>query len=479
MRCSIKAGLVWAMAAALVAGCGGPSLRPTIPSDTPESIPAVASPNSPTLTPTSSIPPLRGKVTLWVDWDPARIQTLIDAIGGFKTRHPLVEFDVSYYPPDQLRPAFEAAATAHQGPSIIIGPSTWGPAFADQGWIRDLAPYLLPSQQSSIQPVAWDQAADSTSVIGLPLTLEGNILYRNTALAPEPARTVGDLVQTAQTLKSEKGFGASLDFGFLVSAPQLAACDVHLNTQAVVPFDEAGGECWLGLMQRLGAAGKPVFNSNDDRAQFADGKSAWLIDSSLEIDHLTQALGPGVLAIDPWPVDEATGGKLNGFVWSENAYLGSNISNVNTEASWAFLAFLLAPETQATMDDVPGARRVPSVVGVALADPLLETARAQLESGSARPFPSSLNRLTGPLNTALRLVVGQAGDIRLNTTLALQEIENANLATTTPSPTPTPSATATITALPSSTSTPETPSVTPTSAASATPSSPATATPSS
>ena len=118
-------------------------------------------------------------------------------------------------------------------------------------------------------------------------------------------------------------------------------------------------------------------------------------------------------------VDETTGGHLNGYVWTENAYLTTTSSNIDLEASWAFLTYLLAPETQSAMDDVEGSRHVPSVVGVALADPLLGQAREVLQGSLPRPFPGDLNRLTGPLETALRLVVGQAGDIRLATVLTL------------------------------------------------------------
>lgn len=459
MKCTMRAGLLWTLAIGLAAGCAGPATLPASPTSTVEPGPAVPLTSLPSSTPTSSVPPLKGKVTVWVDWDPARMRTLIDAVSGFKARHPEVEFDVSYYPTDQLRPAFENAAAAHQGPSVLIGASTWARVFADEGWTRDLAPFLLPGQQSSVQPVAWGQAMEGTQVLGLPLTLEGYVLYRNTSLAPDPAVTVGQLVRAAQALKADKGFGASLDFGFIPSAPQLAACGATLDTQAVLPFDEAQGECWLGLMQRLGQAGKPVFNNDQDRAQFMDGKSAWLIDTSSQMDALAETLGAGSLAIDPWPVDETTGGHLNGYVWSENAYLTTSSSNIDLEASWAFLAYLLAPETQSAMDDVEGSRRVPSVVGAALADPLLGQAREVLQGGLPRPFPGDLNRLSGPLDTALRLVVGQAGDIRLATMLTLQEIQKANLATVTPSSTPTPAPTATATAFPSPTlpATPPTP----------------------
>jgi ABC-type glycerol-3-phosphate transport system substrate-binding protein len=452
MKCSIQSASAWILVMGLIAGCGVAASRPTSTASPTEALPSTPILTSaPGPTSTSSVPPLRGRVSLWLDWDPARMQALIEAIRGFKARHPQVEFDLSYYPTDQLLPAFEEAAAGHLGPSVVIGSSIWGRAFADQGWIRDISPYLLPSQQNSIQPVVWSQVSVGSQVLGLPLTLEGNVLYRNTTLAPEPALTVGDLVQAAQDLKATKGFGASLDFGLMVSAPQIAACGIKLDTQAVLPFDEAGGECWLGLMQRLGRAGKPVFNSDDDRSQFASGKSAWLIDSNLQLDSLVAALGRDSLAVDPWPADDITGGHLNGYVWSENAYLTSSSSNVDVEASWAFLAYLLAPETQAAMDDVEGALRVPSVVGVAVADPLLDRARTVLQAGQPRPFSGDLNRLSGLLDTALRLVVGQAGDVRLATMLTLQEIQKANLATATPTATPAQTSTATPSSVPSAT----------------------------
>jgi ABC-type glycerol-3-phosphate transport system substrate-binding protein len=464
MRCSKRACLVWVLVVGLAASCGGAGNQPS-PAASP--LPASPTPHQTSLpkpTSTSSVPPLEGRVTLWLDWGPNRMQTMLAAIHDFKARHPQVDFDVSYYPTSELRSAFEAEAAAHQGPSVVIGPSTWGPAFMDQGWIRDISPFLLPSQQSSIQPVVWGQVADSTRVLGLPLTLEGNVLYRNTSLVPDPALSVDGLIQATTALKAEQGFGASLDFGFLFSVPQLAACGVALDTQAVLPFDEAGGECWLGLMQRLGQAGKPVFNSDDDRSRFEAGQSAWLVDSSLEIDNLGQAIGDSNLAIDPWPLDETTGGRLNGYVWSENAYLTTTSSRSDLEASWAFLAYLLAPETQAAMDDVEGARRIPSVVAAPLTDPILTQARQALETGLPRPFPEDLNRLTGPLDTALRLVVGQAGDIQLTTMLTLQEIGKANLATPTLTASPTPSATSPPSPIPTSTEPPATasPTTTPT-----------------
>lgn len=381
---------------------------------------------------------------VWMDWDPARLQGLVKAVDGFRARHPRVEFDLAYYPTDQLKGAFEQAAADKQGPTILIGPSTWGRTYADQGWIRDLTELVLPSQQASLQPVAWAQVADSTRVVGLPLTMEGNVLYRNASLVADPAMTVADLVRAAQALKTEQGFEVSLDFGFMISAPQLSACGASLDTRASTPFDEASGECWLGLMQRLGQAGRPVFNTDDDLSRFESGQSAWLIESTARMEELAQAIGEANLAIDAWPLDADTGQHLTGYVWTENAYLTSTARGADLEASWAFMAYLLAPETQASMDEIDAGRRVPSVVGVPLADPVLAQARTVLEGNLPRPYAEDLNRLTGPLDTALRLVVGQSGKIPLVTMATLQEIQKLNLATPTAtatraaSPTPLP-----------------------------------------
>ena len=395
--------------------------------------PAPTRPVSPTATDGSTA--MQGDVTIWLDWKPARLASLSKAVSGFQSLHPDVHFNLVYIPTSQLQDAFIQAAANGSGPSLLIGPSSWAESLYQQGLIRDLSGLVSTTQSQRVYPSVWKQAANSTRVMGMPLAIEANLLYRNTSLVSTPAGTVTNLVNTAQALKAQRGFGASLDFGFLYAAPQIAACGGVLDTGATLPFSEATGECWLSLLKTLGSAGTPVFDSDQDLQAFEAGKSAWLIASSDRIDELAQAIGDQNLAVDPWPTVASTGGRLTGYIWSQNMYLTQSAGKRDADSSWAFMTYLLAPETQLAISQTPGARTLPAVTDLEITDPLLGQAELTLGNDLPLPSPASLARVQGPLETAVRLVVSQAGDVQFNMILALQEIEKANLATATPTAT--------------------------------------------
>lgn len=378
---------------------------------------------------------MQGDVTIWLDWKPARLAAVSKAVSGFQSLHPDVHFNLVYIPQGQLQDAFLQAAPTGGGPSLLIAPSAWGESLYQQGLVRDLSALVSTAQSQRVYPSVWKQVANSTRVLGMPLTIETNLLYRNTALASVPAGTVTNLVNTAQALKAQRGFGASLDFGFLYAAPQLAACGGVLDTSATLPFSETTGECWLSLLKTLGSAGTPVFEGDQDLQAFEANKSAWLIASSDRIDELAQAIGDQNLAVDPWPTVTSTSGRLTSYVWSQNMYLTQSASKRDADASWAFMTYLLAPETQLAISQTPGARTLPAVTDLEITDPVLGQAELTLGNDLPLPSPASLERVQGPLETAIRLVVSQAGDVQFNMILALQEIEKANLATATPTPT--------------------------------------------
>lgn len=399
----------------------------------------MASSPAPTLapSPTATIgsAAMQGDVTIWLDWKPARLAAISKAVAGFESLHPDVHFNLVYIPSDQLQVAFLQAAPTGSGPSLLIGPSSWGESLFQQGLIRDLSGLVSTAQSQRVYPSVWKQVANSSRVLGMPLTIETNLLYRNTKLASTPAGTVTNLVHTAQVLKAQQGLGASLDFGFLYVAPQLAACGGVMDTSATLPFSEATGECWLSLLKTLAGAGTPVFDSDQDLQAFEANKSAWLIASSDRIDELALAIGEQNLAVDPWPMVTSTSGHLTSYIWSQNLYLTQSASKRDADASWAFMTYLLAPETQLGISQTPGARTLPAVTDLEITDPLLGQAELTLGNDLPLPSPASLERIQGPLETAVRLVVSQAGDVQFNMILALQEIEKANLATATPTPT--------------------------------------------
>lgn len=412
----------------------------------PTSLPSLtASPAGPRATPT---PAIAGTVRLWLDWGPAELEALEGVITSYRQIHPGTRFELIYLPSDQLRPAFEAAAAEGQGPSLLVGPSSWGLVLHQAGLLRDVSQLVLPELVDAIHHLAWQQVALGDLVVGLPFELRGTVLYRNALLVEQPADTVESLLAEAARARRAGLAGAVLDLGFERAAPLLRTCKGELVTDVRVdPIERPAGLCWLRLLDRLGAAGRPTLNTDDDRLAFASGESVWLIDSTEVMNELVTALGEGAVAIDRWPLYEATGEALSGYVWTENLYFPSAAAEEDLEAAWSFAVYLLSPEIQRSLSEARGIRHLPVLPAVEPSDPLLLEAARAFEMGVRLPDPRSLEAIVPHLSTAIRLVVSQGGDPELALDLALEEIRKARIPTPTltrtPAPTLTPTATPT------------------------------------
>ncbi len=418
----------------VLAACGqAPPLSPEAP--TPTEPPTPRPTATAMLLPTStSMPSLSGSVRLWLDWNPDEMSALQRAVESFLNIHPEVEFEVVYYPPERLLSEFREAVQRGDGPDLIFGPSDWGPALFEERAIQDPSDMLLPGLSQTIHPLAWNQVRFRGITLGLPLEFQGVVLYRNRDLVPAAAQTLEEFVEAAAAVRQAGGVGAALDIGFTWSAPQIAVCGGEwLDPQGTYALDAEVGLCWLNLHRRLREAGPVTLNTDDDLILFQEARAGWLIDETTRLDLLRSSLGDEVLAIDAWPVNEGTDRPLTGYVWTENAYFSEDSTGADLEASISFVTFLLLIENQMAFSQMGGARHIPVLQDVEIADPLLGAARLALESGSPRPLHSDLEPLRDPFETALRLVVTQGGDPELALQLAAQEVSRSLEATATPS----------------------------------------------
>ncbi len=449
--------LVLLLIALAFAGCGAPPTA-SPPAILPTEPPAATMTPSPTPlrspTPSST---LQGTVTIWLDWSPAELAGLQEAIQRFRQAHPRVEFELVYVPTNALRDTFEEAAAVGGGPTLLFGPADWGPSLFLTDRIQDPSGSLLPGLRETLHPLAWSQVSYRGITVGLPLEFHGVVLYRNASLAPETPDSVEELVEQAAALRGGDLVGAALDFGFLFSGAQLSPCGSRFFDSAgqfILPGDE--GICWLNLLRTLSGSGPSVFNTEEDLDFFLAGRSAWLIDTTHRLDAIRQALGESVAQIDPWPLYPPSGGVLTGYVWTENVYFNAASRGPDLEAAVAFATFLLLPDTQRLLSDAGGARHLPVLLDLEIDDLLLARALQVLRGGQPRPLALDLDAYRSPLLTAVRLVVGGGGEPELALQLAIQEILSG-----TGTPTPTASATRTPSATPTPSSTP-TPTRTPT-----------------
>jgi maltose-binding protein MalE len=398
-----------------------PSPTPTMTS-TPTEVPRTATPQ-PTPTPDPKVL-IQGTVRLWLDWNPMELDSLGKVISAFHDQYPGVTFAISYYPYDDLRSALELAATEDNAPTMIFAPSSWGPELWQDGLLLDLTIQVAHDPLASIDPLAWNQVNYDGAVIGLPLERQGIVLYRNRLIVTEAAGTLEELVSKGQQLKGDESVGFGLDFGFMYSASQLAACNGKLfDTEGNLDLDVEVGYCWLRLLSTFRDAGRVWFNSDEDLALFEAGSSGWLIESTLESLRLSQLDGVRDLVIDPWPLYSETGYRLAGFVWTENLYLIKGASPEDVEASWTFASFLLSPEAQIMLSDPAGANHLPALGDLILSDEMQIQMMASLASGVPLPLQPDLSLYIEPLEGAVRAVSVQGASPELALDIAFTKIE--------------------------------------------------------
>ena len=400
-----------------------PSPSPTI-TITPTEVPRTATPQ-----PTATLDPkalMTGTVRLWLDWNPSELDSLRKVISAFLEQYPEVTIAIAYYTKDELRTALELAITADTAPTIIFGPSSWGPELWQDGRLLDLTIQLANDPLSYIDPLAWNQVNFDGAVIGLPLERQGIVLYRNRSIVAEAASTLDELVSMGQELKGDQSIGFGLDFGFMYSASQIVVCDEDLfDVEGTLSLEDQVGYCWLRLMRTFRDAGRVWFNSDEDMIQFVVGDSGWLIESTLESRQLSSFEGVRDLVIDPWPVYSETGRRMAGFVWTENLYLIKDSSRDDVEATWAFARFLLSPEIQLVLSDPEGANHLPALGNLILDDALQIQMVTSLSSGVPLPLRPDLHLYMEPLEGAVRAVAIQGASPELALDIALKKIDQA------------------------------------------------------
>jgi maltose-binding protein MalE len=408
----------------LVAACQpATSPTPTITS-IPTEVPKTATPQ-----PTATLDPkalITGTIRLWLDWNPSELDSLQKVISAFLEQYPGVTIAIAYHSVDELRSALELAIIEDTGPTIIFGPSSWGPELWQDGRLVDLTIQLANDPLSSIDPLAWNQVNYDGAVIGLPLERQGIVLYRNRAIVAQAAGTLGELVSMGQELKRNQIVGFGLDFGFTYSASQISVCDGELfDAEGNLNLEDQVGYCWLRLMRTFRDAGRVWFNSDEDLTLFKTGGSGWLIESTLEARQLSSFAGVRDLVIDPWPSYSETGRRMTGFVWTENLYLINGSSRDDVEATWAFARFLLSPEIQLILSDPEGANHLPALRNLILDDALQIQMVTSLSSGVPLPLLPNLHLYIEPLEGALRAVAIQGASPELALDIALKKIDQA------------------------------------------------------
>ncbi len=346
-------------------------------------------------------------VTIWHSWSPAETQTLEDVIQSFQSIYPNVKFVLTYVPLDELQGNYDRAAYLGNGPSLLLGPADWGPAYFDKGLVADLGSTADAQFLATINPAALNEARYKGALIGLPYAIRsGVVMYRNKTILSQAPTSFDELVSMSQAATHGGTVGAYLEWSFFYSAAHLDGIGGQLMDQNGDPtFNSSMGVEWLKLLYAFKQAGPTEFNGNRDLETFKSGKAGIIIDGTWDKDQLAQAIGAQNLAIDPWPAYKS--GHLAGYLQTDNIYLNSNFSGDQRYAALQFMGFFLAREVQGIMTR---AGHIPAVMDVKVDDPLMQQEMEALKGAVAYPIRPEISAYWDPLQAAMLSVVNSSVD---------------------------------------------------------------------
>jgi arabinogalactan oligomer/maltooligosaccharide transport system substrate-binding protein len=350
---------------------------PAATSGTPGVIPTEIPPKPP-LAP----PPPGSAVTIWHSWtsiESAELQTLIQA---FQKIYPEVTFSLRYIPKDYLYATYEEAAYQGEGPSLLLGPAQWGPGLFEEELVADLNPFVPPNYLSSINPAALASGAYDDSLISLPLSQHGMVMFRNVSIIETAPITFTAFITSSLEATHAGTVGSYLERGSLFSAPGILGLGgILMDEEGYPAFDDDYGLEWFELLADYDTAGAVTFNTNWDLDMFKRGRVGVIIDGTWNLSLLTELIGKENLEIDPWPLYGT--GHMSGWVESDSVFLNANTTGDDQFAALSFIGYLLDPNVQKRLAEVG---HIPSVNTTQPRDPLIRQAMESFSYGSAYPI---------------------------------------------------------------------------------------------
>ncbi|MGH2625248.1 MAG: hypothetical protein ACRDHY_01185 [Anaerolineales bacterium] len=360
-------------------------------------------------------------VTIWLSGSEADVAAFGRVVDEYLPSHPGVAFHLVHFPEGEILSALDAPSGAGE-PSILIGPSTWGPDLLGAGRIAKL-PGQSPAVPQAVMPLAWQAVTFGDAVFGVPLMPRGNIWYRHRGIAPEAPSSLETWVRQAIAVRNPLIVGAAMDLGYDVVAPWLWACDGFVRASGDrLEVDEEAGLCWLRLLARVRRVGLLTQNTDEDRAQFLAGRAGWLIDDSSAIVEIQQAVGRELVRVDPWPLYAATGRTLPGFVWAEAAFLSAAAQDEEREAALAFLEHLPGVAAQSILLEAPGTTWLTVRMDLTIQDPWKAGILGALRAGVARPVLAGIPGEVEILERAARAAALQGTNPALAWQSALESL---------------------------------------------------------
>jgi maltose-binding protein MalE len=352
---------------------------------------------------------LQGTVSIWHSLDDQHLPWLLKGVNEFQSQYPHVQFDISFVPALDLETSYEIASSEGRQPMILIGPASWGPELYDQGWVADISGLASNDIIDRLNAAALGASQYANALIGLPISMEGVVLYRNPSLIFERANTLDDMISLARHANRGDVRGAWLERSFYYSGGHLSGLGGELMDSNGYPaFNDEFGIEWVNLLRTFELMGPTEFFGDNDLQAFRENRAGYLIESTAIRKSLSDAVGTTNIAIDPWPIFE--NGSLSGYVEAENIYLSPDALSIPGVPAWEFVETLysadmlnslaatgMIPAIKASAAFAPGS-------GISINDDLTRQAMIALEDGVTYPVVAEMDFYPPQMNIALQSI---------------------------------------------------------------------------
>lgn len=412
-----------------LAACNGwPAVSPSGTASALTGTQQTGSTRTPRSAPSPTVEMMQGTISLWHAWDDDQLPALLGIIASFQETYPGILFDVLYVPPQNLYDRYFLAASEGGGPSILLATAEWGPQLFDAGLVADLTGRPNPATLERLSPPALGTGQYRGSLISLPYSQRGVVLYRNRQIIPESPTTFDDLIRLAQLLTEGDQIGAILERSPYFAGGHIYGFGGSLMDEDNYPmFNTPAGLAWVELLQTFAQAGPPDYFTDNDLDLFRQGRVGFVIDGTWNRYNLAEAIGVAYLEIDPWPVHDH--GALAGFVHADNLYLNAKSSEATARLAWLFIEHMLSEESQALL----GPTSLIPVVDITLESKLADQALNALAGGVTYPIQPQFSVYLDPLDQALRSVF-DSGVPREQALQTAEEAIRTALQNTSPAP---------------------------------------------
>lgn len=393
-----RTGLVVAVVASLLAGCGRVDDRLT--------------------------------VTIWHQSRPTEREFLAEEIARYEADHPGIHIRSLYKETEELRSGFQAASLAGGGPELVYGPSDVLDAFHTMGIVQDLSPWLPEAERAgfvegglTMLPARDGSGRRELVQIGDRFGNHLALVY-NRRLMPTPPATTADLVKLAvENTVDDDGDGRTDRYGLVwnYTEPFFAIPFVTgfggwvfrepETTPPVPDLDTPAMAAALSFIRELRDVHK-VAPANCDYeladSLFKTGRAAMIVNGDWSwSDYLENPDIDAAVAVLPTVVE--TGLPMRPMVAPKGYSLNTTATPAAADAALGFVRHMTSDATQRRL--VQRLRMLPARRAVwddplFAADATLAASRAQLENGDLMPVATELRAVWDGMRPAYQAVLG-------------------------------------------------------------------------